>query len=83
MRTEQAILSGLLYNEEYLRKTIAFIKDEYFHDIGDQTVFKLISDYLDKYNRPPTKEALQIELGNIAMPEGVFNSSIETLDDLS
>ena len=61
---ERTILSHLVYNEPFARRVLPFIKDEYFHDLGEKTVYKLIQDYVNKYNNMPSKEVLSIELSN-------------------
>ena len=57
---EKTILSGLMYNETYIRKVIPFLKDEYFDNLDDKLLFQNIKTYVDKYNGLPTKEALRI-----------------------
>lgn len=64
MTIEKTILSNLLFNEEYTRKVLPFIKDEYFRDSNQKLAFKLIQDYIGKYNALPSKEALRIDLQN-------------------
>lgn len=64
MTIEKTILSNLLFNEEYTRKVLPFIKDEYFRDNNHKIAFKLIQDYIGKYNVLPSKEALRIDLQN-------------------
>ena len=64
MTFEKVILSNLVFNEKFGRKTIPFLKDEYFHDYVDKILFNLINDYVQKYNRFPTKESLAIDLAN-------------------
>lgn len=61
---EKVILSNLLYNSEYGRKVIPFLKPEYFQDYSERVVFDLIDDYVKKYNEFPSKEALAIDLSN-------------------
>ena len=64
MKIEELIFSNLIHNEDYTRKTIPFLKAEYFHDFVDLKIFNIIYDYVQKYNAPPTKEALLIDLTN-------------------
>lgn len=64
-RIEDAIFSSLLFNEQYGRKVIPFLKGEYFTERNDRTFFDLINDYTNKYNKFPTKEAVVVELLNI------------------
>ena len=59
---ENTILSSLIHNEEFARKAVPFLKDEYFTDNDTRVVFQEIRSYIDKYNGLPTKEALQISI---------------------
>ena len=61
---ERTILSSLTQNEDYVRKVIPYLKPEYFHDQVDKAVYKIIVEYFDKYNQPPTIEAISVELSN-------------------
>ena len=62
MRLEQTILKNLIYNEDYLRKVLPFIKDEYFSDRTDRAIFNEISKFTESYNSPPTIEALELAI---------------------
>jgi replicative DNA helicase len=61
-KIEFLILRNLLYNEEYVRKVIPFIKSEYFEDTNQKIVFEEILDFVNEYNQPTTKEVLCIEV---------------------
>ena len=58
MKLEQTILKNLIYNEEYLRKVLPFIKDEYFTDKTERMLFTEISEFVSKYNTTPTIESI-------------------------
>lgn len=60
MRLEQTILKNLIYNEEYLRKVLPFIKDEYFTDRTDKVIFNEITSFTETYNSTPTIEAIEL-----------------------
>lgn len=62
MNLEQKILKHLLLDEEYTRKTLPFIKGEYFQESSEKLLFDEIQSYVNKYNTMPTKEALVIEI---------------------
>lgn len=64
MSLEKVIFNNLLNNEQFGRKTIPFLKSEYFHDPADKITYELINDYVIEYNAFPTKEALLIDLDN-------------------
>ena len=62
MNLEQKILKHLILDEEYTRKTLPFIKSEYFQDSSEKLLFAEIESYVNKYNTMPTQEALAIEI---------------------
>ena len=61
-RVETTILNNLLFNEEYTRKVLPFLRPEYFEEKCDTLVFEQISSFLTQYDKLPTKEVLNIEL---------------------
>jgi archaellum biogenesis ATPase FlaH len=61
-RVEFLVLKSLLHNEDFLRKTIPFIKPEYFQDTNQKIVFEEILDFVNQYNQSPTREVLSIEI---------------------
>jgi replicative DNA helicase len=60
-KVEFLILRNLLYNEEYVRKVIPFIKADYFEDYNQKVVFEEIVNFVEKYNQTLTQEVLCIE----------------------
>lgn len=64
MRIETKILSNLVYDEQYCRKVIPFIKTDYFSERKEAILSKIIVEFFTKYNKPLTKEILSIEVGN-------------------
>ena len=80
---ETAILSSLIYNEEYARKVLPHIKREYFSDVGQQIVFKLIRDHFLKYKNSPSKDVLLIDIENSSLNENLYNSAIKVHEELS
>jgi len=63
-RVELLILNNLLNNETYIRKTIPFIKEEYFKEQREKIIFQEIFSFMEKYSKPITPEALIIEVEN-------------------
>ena len=61
-KVEILILRNLLYNEEYLRKVVPFIKADYFEDPQQKIVFEEVLNFVSEYNQPATKEVLCIEV---------------------
>ena len=83
MNLERVILSHLVYNDEFTRQTIPFLKTDYFHDSAEKEVFHLIESYVKKYNAIPSKEALFIDLSNReGINQIVFDSAKELIAEL-
>lgn len=83
MSVEKLIFSNLVYNEDYGRKAIPFLREEYFHDAADRTIFTLLYEYVEKYNSFPSKEALGIDLANKSLGEQTFKQAKEVIESLS
>jgi archaellum biogenesis ATPase FlaH len=60
----QLILNQLCTNEEYTRRALPFLKDEYF-ERGEKLLFAVLSRFIAKYNTVPTEAALKLELQKI------------------
>ena len=65
MRIEHIIFGNLIENEDYGRKVIPFLKEEYFTDVVDRKIFSIIHEYVGKYNNFPTKSAVEIDLNDV------------------
>ena len=61
-QTEKTILSGLLNDSDFCKKTIPFLQEEYFLDRVDRAVFRSLQDFVNEYKCIHTKEALLIAL---------------------
>ena len=63
-RIENTIISSLFFKEEYTRKVLPFIKEEYFSNRVEQLLFGEVFGFIEKYNNLPTKDAILIELNS-------------------
>jgi len=57
---EKTIIDNLFLNDEYSRKVVPFLQEEYFSDKVERKIFTLVRDFVIKYNSLPTKEAIII-----------------------
>ena len=57
-RIEQVILENLIKDDAYVRKVIPFLKPDYFMQYEDKKVFDIIFNFVEKYNNPPSKQAI-------------------------
>ena len=83
MSIEKTIFSNLIGREDYGRKVMPFLKNEYFQDPADRALFKLVETYVQTYNRFPTRETLEVDLSNMSADSSVFESVKSRIDELS
>ena len=60
IRLETVILTSLVFDEDYTRKVLPFLKEEYFQDKVEREVFCNVKDFFDRFNQLPTVDALKI-----------------------
>lgn len=79
-KIETIILQSLINNEEYFRKVFPFLKSDYFIDNSEKLVFKKISEFSEKYNSLPNKDALVIALQNDkSLNEDFYNETSQLI----
>ena len=82
--TEALILRNLIYNEDFTRKVLPFIKTEYFNDSLQKVLYDEISSFVVEYNALPTQESLYIELEKRTdLNEESFTNIVEIVSGLS
>ena len=82
-RIETTIIRNLIHNEDFSRKVIPFLFKEYFANTNEQKVFEKIKDFINNYNKIPTKEALVVELDNDkSLNDDQFQECGKTINEL-
>jgi len=61
-RIERIILRNLFFNEDFTRKVLPFIKEEFFTSKNESILFGEVSNFIHKYKNLPTKETINVEL---------------------
>lgn len=85
MRLEELIFSNLIHSEEYARKTLPHLKEDYFSDTVDKSVYAIIENFVNKFNRVPTKEAIKVELNSnpsVYISDDEHKRAVELVDGL-
>jgi|TARA_R100000030_G_scaffold36620_1_gene27356 replicative DNA helicase len=62
LKIEEIALSKLILEEDYCRKVLPFIKDEYFDMFTNRVLFETIQEYIGEYDVSPEPNALKIEI---------------------
>ena len=80
---ERTALTQLVTNEQYARKVLPFIKEDYFADKTERTIFSEITKFVDKYNKIPTQTWLEIEVsGRKDLNEEEFKKVVAVIKTL-
>lgn len=84
MKLEEVIFANLVHSEDYARKALPHLKPEYFHDVVDRKIYNTIDEYVAKYNKVPSKEALIIDISNAeGLSEDQFKLAKETINSFA
>lgn len=76
---EELILSSLVYNDDYTRKVLPYLKRDYFRNLGYQVVFSLIREHYLKYNKAPTPEIIGVRLEDMGLKENVYEEAAKVV----
>ena len=83
MKTETLILKHLIDDEGYARRTLPYLKSEYFSEKSDKLVYESIDKFINKYNNLPTREALTLEIDSESnISDEDFNACKSTISEL-
>ena len=81
---EFTILNNLVTNDQFRRQAFPYLKKEYFEEEHNKLLFDLISNFIDKYGKCPTKESLAIDLQNVtSLTDQQFKISLEAIDKVN
>jgi replicative DNA helicase len=65
MKLETTILKHLIYSDDYLRKVLPFLKEEYFSDRTEKAIYNEITSFTNSYNTTPSIEALGLAIKDL------------------
>ena len=83
LNLEQTILTNLIFNSEYTRKVIPYIKAAYFQDITQKVVFQTIETYVNNYkSNPDNIEVIKLDLQKASLNEEQYKQAQELVDSL-
>ena len=80
-KIQTTILRNLINNDEFTRKVIPFIRKEYFES-DHRLIFDQVISFVDKYNRLPTPEALEIELSSLDVNDALLVDASTVLNGI-
>ena len=75
------ILNHLLNNEDYCRRVVPYLKQDYFEGTH-KVVFDLITKFVHEHNNLPTSKVLQLELRKVSAPDEVLNNAATLINEI-
>lgn len=83
-RIETKILGGLIFDEEFCRKTATFIEPDYFHDKHEKVIVEEVLQFFAKFNKLPTPDVINIQLSNRRdINDKELQQSVDIVNNLS
>lgn len=84
MKVENLILLNLMKNEQFARKILPFVKQEYLTESHERKLYREISEYIIQYNALPSVSAIRLALeSNTKLTEVEFKRCVELLDEFA
>lgn len=83
LNLNKLILKNLNFNEEYTRKVLPFLNQDYFSDRNERLIFNEISSFITEYGSLPTFEALVIQLNEKSISETEYKDTVELLSEFN
>ena len=82
-KIETTVLRNLLFNSDYCRKVLPFIKPEYFDNLHEKVIYEEISKFIVSYEDLATKEVLIIEAEKRTdLNEDIYKTICEYISNL-
>jgi replicative DNA helicase len=81
-RIENLILNNLFHDEDFSRKVIPYLKEEYFRQTHEKLIFRHVTEFINKYSKLPTDSSIAISVQNeVTMNEETYQEIVDTLKD--
>lgn len=74
---ENLIFSQLLTNDEYSRRVLPHLKDEYFTDQSEKNFVKIYANFFRKHNKIPSKISMLLEIENLKASADIYTAMKE------
>lgn len=81
-RLETIILRNLIYDEDFCRGVLPYIKEEYFRETHEKVIFRGIDEFVNKRKKLPSKESLALYAEEENLVEETFQEVLETLEEM-
>jgi replicative DNA helicase len=81
-KIETVILKNLFHNDEYTRKVIPYLREDYFRD-EERIIFRHANSFITEYNKLPTVSSIAISVdGDKKISEDDYKEVLQVLEHL-
>ncbi|MCX6783306.1 MAG: DNA primase [Candidatus Levybacteria bacterium] len=81
---ESLIIDYLIGSQDYSRRVLPFLKEEYFKDNTSKVLFNIINTHYQNYKTLATKEVIDVELNKVgSLNESQFKDCVELFESLT
>jgi len=82
-RIESTVIQNLVFNEDFSRKVLPFVRSEYFENYSEKVIFEEISKFIVQYNSLPTTPALLIEIEKRTdLSDEIYKQAVDSLNNM-
>ena len=82
MEIEKLVIKNLVQNEDFCRKTLPYLKKQYFENPAHVAMYELVLNFISTYNKLPNSEALLIEAQNAGISTSIAGEVSHLIQDL-
>ena len=80
---ESLIIDYLISSQDYSRRVLPFIKDEYFKENSSRVMFNIVNNHYQNYKTLANKEVIEVELNKKSnLNESQFKECMEFFENL-
>lgn len=72
-KIESIVLQNLIYNDEYVRKVIPYLKSDYFSNKSERQLYEIVDKFVKEYNSLPSMDAIRIISGKEIKNNEILN----------
>lgn len=81
-RIETIILRSLIYDDDFSRRVIPYIKEDYFRETHEKVIFRGISEFINKHKALPDTESIGLYAENENLVEETYQEVLESLAEI-
>ena len=79
MEIEKVIVDNLICNDDFARKALPFLANDYFRSSTEKQLYDLINSFMKKYNQRPSRDILEVSLESLSLSQDDYSALSERI----